>query len=191
MNPETTYIGLLRHGETEGGARYRGITDDSLTSTGWEQMWQATDVGMPWKGVVTSPLRRCAQFAYSFAQRHAVPVRADERLRELNFGRWEGRTAVELMETEPETLTCFWRDPWNQRPPEGEPFKDMQARVLAAWHDIVLDQRPVLVVSHGGPLRVILCHVSSRPVEDFFEIEVPHAALHRVEMQAPTCNALN
>ena len=35
---ESVYLDLLRHGETEGGTRYRGTTDDPLTAAGWEQM---------------------------------------------------------------------------------------------------------------------------------------------------------
>ncbi|MGH8626386.1 MAG: hypothetical protein ACREYC_14335 [Gammaproteobacteria bacterium] len=36
-----TFIDLRRHGEAEGGARYRGSTDDPLTAEGWAQMWAA------------------------------------------------------------------------------------------------------------------------------------------------------
>ncbi len=185
MRRRSFRIGLLRHGETEGGARYRGVTDDPLTTTGWEQMWRATSMENRWDGIVTSPLRRCAQFAYAFAQQHALHVHVDERLRELDFGRWEGRTAVDILKTEPEALSLFWRDPWNHSPPDGESLPALQARVLAAWNDLAMQGRSVLVIAHGGPLRVILCHTQRKSMEEFFAIDVPYAVLRRVEVTMP------
>lgn len=179
---ESIHIDLLRHGETAGGARYRGVIDDPLTAAGWTQMWAAVDSDVRWEGVVSSPLARCAEFARALAKCRSLPLHIDARLRELDFGAWEGRTAAELMETEPDALTRFWQNPWNNGPPGGEPLGHLQSRVLAAWRDIVAQSRPVLVISHGGPIRVILCHVLGHPPEKFFETNVPHAVRRRLRV---------
>jgi len=63
---------LLRHGETEGGARYWGRTDVPLSSRGWRQMRTAV-TGRSWDLIVSSPLRRCATFAEALAEEIAVP----------------------------------------------------------------------------------------------------------------------
>lgn len=180
---QTTLISLLRHGETEGGARYRGSTDDALSPRGWEQMWAA--VGEEgWERIVASPLARCAAFAQALAERRGIPFEIDERLREMHFGAWEGRTAIEIMAEDADALARFWQNPAVYPPPDGEPLADFQARVLAAWREIVrasAEQR-VLLVSHGGPIRVVLCEIKQHPVERLLELEVAHATLFAVRI---------
>lgn len=182
MRGEFIHIDLLRHGETAGGARYRGVTDDPLTAAGWAQMWSAVDSDVHWEGVISSPLVRCAEFARALAKRHSLPLRLDARLREMDFGAWEGRTAAELLEKEPNALARFWQNPLNHPPPHGEPLQHVQSRVLAAWREVTARRRPVLLISHGGPLRVILCHTLGHPLERMLEIDVPHAARRQVRM---------
>ncbi len=175
-------IGLLRHGAVEGGNRFRGRTDDPLTAAGWDQMWAAVNNDVRWDGVVSSPLRRCTEFARALAQQRLIPLTLDARLAEMHFGTWEGRSAAELMSADPETLARFWDDPAAHAPPGAEPLACFAERVLEAWHGIVRDHpdQQVLLVTHGGVIRVILCHVLRRPVERLLEFEVGHAALHRV-----------
>jgi alpha-ribazole phosphatase len=177
-------IDLLRHGEVEGGARYRGRTDDPLSPAGWQQMWAAVEPGAPWQAIVTSPLVRCSEFSRTFAQRRSLPLRVDERLQEMGFGDWENRSAAELLETDAETLTRFWQDPVNNCAPNGEHLHDVQARVMAGWREIVAQRATTLLVAHGGPIRIILGHCLGYPLERLMEIEVPHATLHRVRVYA-------
>ena len=179
----STVIHLLRHGETEGGPRYRGSTDDALTPRGWAQMWAAVgDIG--WDRIVASPLVRCAAFAQALAERRGIPLEIDARLREMHFGAWEGRTAVEIIAQDADALTRFWQDPAAYPPPDAEPLLAFQARVLQAWREIVragAAQR-VLLVSHGGPIRVVLCDIKQHPVERLLELDVAHAALLAVRV---------
>lgn len=179
-------IALLRHGETEGGARFRGSQDDPLTPLGWQQMRAATD-GENWQRVVTSPLTRCAAFAAELAGRLAIPLETDECLREMHFGAWEGRSAAELMESDGEALTRFWREPAAFSPPGAESLQAFQARVLAAWRDLRQGAGGgrVLLVGHGGVIRTILCDVLGHPLERLLELEleIGHGALHRVRLR--------
>lgn len=179
----STVIHLLRHGETEGGARYRGSSDDALSQRGWEQMWAAVgEVG--WDRIIASPLARCAAFAQALAARRGIPLEIDERLREMHFGAWEGRTAAELMAEDADALARFWQNPGAYPPPDAEPLRDFQARVLHAWREIIRDHagQRVLLVSHGGPMRVVLCDIRQHPVERLLELEVAHAALLAVRV---------
>jgi alpha-ribazole phosphatase len=172
---------LLRHGDT-GQTGFRGRLDDPLTPLGWRQMEAAASAGGPWAAVVSSPLRRCADFAADRARRLGLPFAADARLAELDFGRWEGATAAGLMESEPEALTRFWRDPWSNPPPGGEEPLAFEARVLAARRDLeqVHGDQPLLVVTHGGVIRVLLGAARSLPRAQWLAIEVPHASMHRL-----------
>ncbi len=177
-------IGLLRHGEVAGGPRFRGHSDDPLTAAGWDQMWSALGGDDRWERVISSPLARCAAFARAFARRHALPLAVDDRLMEMHFGQWEGRSAKELMAADPEALERFWRDPETYPPPGGEALSRFRARVLDAWNDIVTTHagRRVLVVTHGGVIRVLLGHLQGRPPGRLLEIEVGHGTLHRLSI---------
>jgi alpha-ribazole phosphatase len=175
-------IVLLRHGET-GQSGFRGRLDDPLTLAGWEQMRRAThEARIPWQAVVSSPLVRCADFAHAFAAERGLPVERDDRLAELDFGNWEGQDAEALYRTQPEALGRFWADPWTFTPPNGEPLAAFEARVRAAWADLSerhADQH-VLVVTHGGVIRLLLCLARGLAHSELLRLAVPHASLHRI-----------
>lgn len=173
-------VGLLRHGETEGGQRFRGHTDDPLTPAGLSQMYAEMADGGRWDRVISSPLSRCAEFSSAFARQHSLPLAFDTRLKEIHFGLWEGRSAAELMETDAEALGRFWADPAHNPPPGGESLARFQARVLDAWNDIrsAHANQHVLIVTHGGVIRMLLCHVFEVPVSRWHEFDVPHGRLH-------------
>jgi alpha-ribazole phosphatase len=177
-------IGLLRHGEVEGGSRFRGSTDDPLTGIGLDQMRAATNGERRWDRVISSPPARCAAFAREYAGWHSMPLSLDARLMEMNFGTWEGCSAAELMETDADALTRFWNDPLHNTPAGGEPLAQFQARVLDIWNDIIGQHtgQHLLVVTHGGVIRVLLCHVLGVPLARLQEFEVEHGQLHGVRI---------
>lgn len=135
-----------------------------------------------WDQVISSPLIRCAEFASAFARQRSLPLTFDTRLKEIHFGQWEGRSAAELMAEDPEALARFWRDPDAYPPPSGESLAHFRARVLDAWNDILsayVDQH-ILIVTHGGVIRVLLCHIFEVPMSRWHEFEVAHGQLHGV-----------
>ncbi|WP_053213445.1 alpha-ribazole phosphatase family protein [Pseudomonas sp. Q12-87] len=182
----TLRLDLLRHGETELGGGLRGSLDDALTTKGWEQMHAAVVAGGPWDRLVSSPLQRCARFAELLGARLGVPVHLDKDLQELHFGAWEGRSAAALMETDAEALGRFWADPYAFTPPEGEPVLAFSNRVLAAvnrLHAAYAGQR-VLLVSHGGVMRLLLAQARGLPREQLLNVEVAHGALFSLTVSA-------
>lgn len=178
-------IGLLRHGEVEGGRRFWGRSDVPLSLAGLIQMWAAVDAGPLWDRVISSPLSRCAEFAHAYAGRHRLPLSLDPRLQEMDFGAWEGRSAEELMSTAPAALRRFWEAPDDQPPPGGECLGRFQGRVLQAWDALLAecaDDDHILMITHGGVIRVLLGHVLGHPVDRLLELEVGYASLHRLQV---------
>ena len=173
---------LLRHGEPEGGGRHCGGTDVALSPKGWEQM-RAAVVGRSWDLIVSSPLRRCAAFAEALARELTARWRIEVDFREMSFGAWEGRSAGELMQTDPERLRLFWSDPSIHTPPGGEPLAQLRSRVIAAWQRLVTDQATgrLLIVTHSGPIRLLLAAHHRTPLSSLLSIEVPYAALITIE----------
>lgn len=173
---------LLRHGEPVGGVRYRGWTDDPLCARGHEQMRRAIGGLGRVDGIVTSPLRRCADFARALAAERGLPLIVEPGFRELFFGRWEGRTPSELIAGDRGSLARFWSDPVAHPPPEGERFHDFSARVLAAWRALVAahGSGTLLCIVHGGTVRVVLGWERRLSLEGLLRLDVPYASVHRV-----------
>ena len=182
----TLHLDLLRHGETELGGGLRGSLDDALTAKGWEQMRAAVVAQGPWDRVVSSPLQRCARFADELGTQLAVPVSLEKDLQELHFGAWEGQSAAALMETDAEALGLFWADPYSFTPPQGEAVSDFSDRVLGAvarLHQAYAGER-VLLVSHGGVMRLLLARARGLPREQLLNVEVGHGALFSLHVAA-------
>lgn len=184
-DPSSTWIDLLRHGEPVGGRRYRGQTDDPLSDKGWQQMRTAVEGYAGWNVIYSSPLRRCADFAHELAARLAIPLRVDDRLMEIGFGAWEGRTPDELCRDDPQCLNRFWQDPVGNRPDGAEPLNVFHQRVAAAWSEIVAANpgRRVLVVGHAGITRLVMTLVLGSPLDRLFRIQVGNAEISRIRIQ--------
>ena len=93
-------------------------------------------------------------------------------LRELNFGAWEMRSAEDLYAEDPEAVTAYWNDPEAHRPPGGESFADLAARVNPAA-DALATQGELVVVAHYGVILSQLHRALGVSVKDVLS--------HRIE----------
>lgn len=154
---------LVRHGETTWNAegRYQGQTDVPLSGVGrWQARMLARRLAREDIDVIyASDLRRAWGTAEVIAATHGLPVRAEPRLREIGFGAWEGLTNREIEERAPEALAVWHDDPLNTAAPGGETLAQVAERVGSALDDITEghSDETVLVVAHGGTLRLLLC----------------------------------
>ena len=179
---EFTVVDLLRHGEPEGGQMFRGALDDPLSPRGWEQMRAAVGDCRDWDAVISSPLIRCAAFARELAAHLDRPLEIVNGFSEISFGRWEGRSVAEVHANDGPALARFWRDPVGCPIPGGEPVEAFDQRIGQAW-DALLERyhgRHVLLVAHGGTIRMVLRRLLDMPVRRIWRIEVPFAALSRI-----------
>lgn len=192
MAVSTTTVDLLRHGEPVGGARIRGQRDDALSERGWAQMRAATDGRGPWAAVVSSTLSRCAAFAAHVAGQGVLPLELDPRLQERGYGSWEGRTRVDIETEHPGSLARFRADPLARSPVGAEPLEGFRSRVLQAWEELQAKHtgKQVLLVGHAGVMRVIIGEVLAIPLARLFRLDVPHAALVRVEIERNGADSL-
>ncbi len=126
---------------------------------------------LPDAPVVSSDLSRAVATADAIQRgRPRLPHIAG--LREINFGAWELRTATELEAEDPDTSRRYWTDPTDIRPPGGESFRDLSARVDAALTALEGHKR-LIVVAHFG---VILSQVQRAR-----GVTVPEALAQRID----------
>jgi alpha-ribazole phosphatase len=174
----TVSLELLRHGDT-GQRSYRGQLDDALSEQGWAQLRTAVQ-GREWDSIVSSSLQRCAAFAQELAVARKLPWRLDARLAEYHFGEWQGVPIERIAEEQGDALARFWADPVACPPPGAETFEAFRDRLSAALDDIATQAKGqrVLVITHGGVIRLLRCLVEQRSYGDMAGIDVPHASLH-------------
>ena len=173
-----TKIDFIRHGEPVGGRCFRGHgIDDPLSEKGWGQMWAAVEAVSGWGHIISSPLQRCRQFAEALAVRQGVSVSLDERFKEVGFGAWEGRSPVEIQQSEAEAYAAFYRDPVLHRPDGAEPWDQFSARVSAALDDVsrIYAGQHVLVVAHAGVIRAVAATVLQTSATGAYRIKVDNA----------------
>lgn len=177
-------LDLMRHGEPVGGRKYRGQIDDPLSEKGWTQMQAAVGDAAPWTRIVSSPLRRCRAFAETLAERHSLPLALDERLMEVGFGAWEGKSAAEIEQAAPGTLARFKADPVHARPEGAEPLADFHARVSAGLDDLLAQHagQHVLLVGHAGVIRMAFAWALHIPLAHAYRVEVATASLTRFRL---------
>ena len=183
-NDTLTRIDLLRHGECQGGEIFRGSTDVELTPRGWEQMHNALAAYSGWEHVISSPLTRCRLFAQQHAENQQIGHSIETDIRELDFGDWEGRLVNEVWQEEPALLDAFVRDPAGFKPPNGESVNDAFARASAAWDRIRTNYagQHILIVAHGGTIRLLLSAMLGLPLDNMNVWHVPYACLSRLEV---------
>ncbi len=177
---KTTIVDLLRHGEVQGGACYRGSSDDPLTDLGWRQMQKQT-AECEWDAVISSPLSRCHQFANQLSHHQQIILQTEPDLREICFGDWEGKTADQIAAQSPHALEDFHNNPVNHTPPNGEPFVDFRQRVKSAWDKCTSSHQDqhILIITHAGVIRVLFTMLLGIPYKQSFQIKIPHACLSR------------
>jgi broad specificity phosphatase PhoE len=178
-------IDLLRHGDT-GMRGFRGQLDDALSDTGWTQMRTAVLEGQ-WDAIVSSPLQRCADFARELATQRELPLHLEARLSEYHFGDWQDLPLERIAEHDAEALAKFWADPVASPPPGAESLAMFEARIRAGMDALArLPQRRVLLVTHGGVIRLLHCLRQGLELKEMSSVDVPHASLHRLQwpMQA-------
>lgn len=157
---------LVRHGETEGQSsfRYWGSTDLDLDETGKKQAEKLADRLRDEKfdAIYTSELKRSIKTAEAICKKHNVKPVKDKRLNEINFGDIEGLTFEQIQEKHPD-LTGIWNDSDDDCSfPNGESFKQFNLRVKEYLEEIISkhdESEDVLIVGHGGPFRLMACHL--------------------------------
>jgi len=176
-----TRIVMIRHGETlwNRERRIQGQTDTPLSDLGRAQAkavgerlatvrfaaLYASDLVRAWN---TAQAIEAAVAARALAEgRMAPPLRADVRLREMDFGEWEGRTSAEIAAVDAQAhARSRERDP-DFRIPGGESFRDLYVRAVAAVdaHARAHAGETIGIIAHGGILDMLYRHTHGIPLQ--------------------------
>lgn len=193
-----TRLLLVRHGETQWNLdqRVQGHHDVPLTERGIEQaqrlaFWLSQE---PIPAIYSSDLQRARVTAEVLAQ-GKIPVTTDARFREGSFGLFEGLTTTEIRDRYPEEFRLWRESAVEHRPPGGETLEDLQERCVAGARDALARHggETLMIVAHGGPVRVLVCGLLGMEMRHYPQIRVENTAVTRIYYtpRGPILAALN
>ena len=170
---------FVRHGKTEGNAAgcYVGRLDCGMAEEGYRQAEEAKELlkgAFPdgFGEICVSPLKRAIQTAQVLGGQYKV----DDRLREMDFGIFEGLRYGEIEQKYPETLKKWNADYRKYRIPGGESLEDVFDRVEDFIDNRKGSGERTLIVTHGGVIRCALSLVLGGR-EHFYRFQVDHGSI--------------
>lgn len=188
----TRRLWLVRHGLTEWNMQQRfcGHSDVPLSARGRVQArWLARRLEKEAISIIyTSDLARARETATIIASQitPALQVEVSAAWREMDFGAWEGLTFSEIAE-QFKDQSGFFTDPEHFSPPDGESLAHLLERVQAemaaiAYSDDMPMEGDAVIVSHGGPLRILLCSILGMPLERQWQLRLDHGSLSAIDL---------
>jgi probable phosphoglycerate mutase len=184
----TPTIYYLRHGETDWNkaGRLQGTMDIPLNALGREQAAHAGRVlgglinGHANGGLnfVASPLGRArVTMELARGQLNLPPADygLDDRLREIGYGTWEGRTLAESETQDPELFARRQLDKWTIGAPGGESYADVQQR-MSEWYNGL--RSDTVTVAHGGTARALMVALGFETPQSALELYIEQGVVY-------------
>jgi len=179
---------LVRHGTTEfnTGRRFMGHSDIDLNADGYTQAGKLRDYLADEKidAVYSSDLRRALITAEIISTDRRLDTVTCPELREVNYGTCEGLTFQEISDHYPDVAEKCINFTVKLEFPEGETFEEFIERTIQflARLDKHAPSDTMLVVSHNGPLKVLVCHLLGIDMEHWWQIRIDIASLSIVDI---------
>ncbi len=176
---------LIRHGLTawNSSGRFQGRSDIPLSPDGMAQARALAGALADERidAAFSSDLQRAVTTAETILRGRSLLLERDARLREFDFGAWEGMTWAEITAAYPNAGEAGSTSARDYQPQGGETFADVRRRVRSWWRQqrAFAGQR-MLVVAHAGTLHAFLAELLGARF-DAMTVRFSHASITRVE----------
>ncbi|MEZ6853835.1 histidine phosphatase family protein [Halodesulfovibrio aestuarii] len=187
---------LIRHGET---VLHKGIcigqTDIPLAEHGITYISEKTlpqllALRLEQPRIVSSPLRRTMQTAEIIDNKLKTGIIQEPSLREINMGTWDGLPFSDIKKRWPDAYEQRGTNFAHFRAPMGESFFDVQQRALEIILPLCHEPEPVILVTHAGVIRTLLCAVNQTPLQNLFSYKPTTGSITLISKQAFLTNEL-
>ncbi len=180
---------IIRHAESEWNTvgRYQGLLDPELTERGREQ---AELLGRELKKLgldvlYTSPLKRTFETAKIVGKHLGIEPVPDDRIKEIDHGRWSGLLVEEVKERFPEEFETWIRNPEKASFEGGESLREVMERVSDFLREVreKHEGKRVGIVSHTVPIRCMLCSLLGIGLSHFWIFGCDNASYSVVDLE--------
>jgi len=183
-------IYYVRHGLTDWNAQHRlqGRHDVPLNVQGRAQavacgeilrgLFERDGRSASELGYVSSPLSRARETMDLMRATLGLPsdgYAIDERLVEIAFGEWEGLTYEDVLARDKDVVAKREGDKWGFRPPGGETYAEVTARV-GAWCRTL--DKDTVVAAHGGTARALVAYLNVKRPADATHVPIDHGVVY-------------
>lgn len=184
MKGESRMIYLVRHGQTEWNALHKvqGSTDNVLNEEGIKQARQVAEKmkNITIDLIISSPMKRAIQTAEIIRRNRDIPIQIDNRLREREFGTFEGKDVRKFDFTH-----AF---DWDKDLSFGgsETTKQFYKRVYEALENIKekAKDKNILISGHSGISIVASCYFNGIPVDgDYFKLRLGNCEIAKFQVK--------
>ncbi|MCF6236167.1 MAG: histidine phosphatase family protein [Gammaproteobacteria bacterium] len=192
---DSTQLLFVRHGTPDfPGKRIYcdGKEDPALNEKGLKEAQATAQLlkGCDASALYSSPLKRSQMTAAEIAKKTGLAIITHEKLKERNFGIWEGLYFDEIENNFPEDYKRWKQSPACFNPKGGESIHDMNHRIQQAINEIITENygKKVIVACHVGPIRVALTQAMKMPVEHYRQLRIDCASISRIDYGATQNN---
>lgn len=172
-------IFIVRHGDKEQGDYYNKSLkhqDQPLSEAGKCKSKNLLDYfeQKEIKKVIVSEYLRTELTAKYIAENKGLQVIKDKRLNEIDNGIIESMSDVEIKEKYPEFWNDFYSYSKDVRFPDGETGEEVKARQKELLDELIRNGEDVLLVSHEGYIRLLMCHLLDIPTykRNLFKVDL-------------------
>lgn len=176
------HIYFVRHGQSVWNVENKicGATDIELTPLGHEQAIETgkkfIEQGLHADEILYSPLVRAAETARHISEITGIPMKAEERLREQNFGKYEStpRDGAEFRLAKQQFVTRY---------EGGESMLHLAQRIYNLLDDIKAEseKKTYILVAHNGIARVIKSYFEEMTNEEYGDFGVKNCTITRFD----------
>ena len=184
---------LVRHGQSADNAtgdRYSGITDSPLTEEGLKQ---AEEVGIILQEenierIYVSPMKRAVGTARMIKNKAGGVIVIDRRIREIDYGDWEGLTRQEIFRRWPKLYSSYKKNPIKNFPPNAEKPEEAIERLRSFWYDLQNlmaseSIKKIVLVTHKSIARLLLCDINDEPVSKYRKRRLDNASITKLVIE--------
>ncbi len=183
-----TRLIIVRHGESKTNKQkvFTGQLDMGLSEIGKKQAELVKKYLEDYKidKIYSSDLKRAYDTALPTAESNGIKIKTSKSLREIYAGEWEGKCFDFIQEKYPDTYSVWRNDIGNAVCDGGESVKKLKERVEKEVDRILAENegKTIMIVSHGTPIRSLLCIWKGSDISDMQNIRwVPNASVSVVE----------
>ncbi len=172
---------FIRHGETKKNTKrtlHSSFDSEKLNKIGLSQIKKTAKAITTYHPITifTSKEARAIQSAKIIAESLNTPLKKITGLHERNWGKLSGKTWLEI-QTILDPLTLDER--YHYVPPEGESWKDFEARLTKTLNKIIANSngKNIVIITHGGAIRALMPYLLNLPKEESFKYDPDNASL--------------
>jgi len=176
---------FLRHGQAKNNTEriLAGRTEGvPLTDTGIKQSEQTAELlkHMNISAIYTSPIERAKHTAEIAGKHNSLDVTIDDRLNELDMGKFTGMPYDEIFQSHGNVFMKFYNGELEIAHNGVETFPDVKKRILGIV-DHVIEKHPdenVLLVTHMDPIKAMLSTIVDLSPTNLYELIIANASLN-------------